>query len=439
MRSRPKPKTKRFRLFHSSKQWLQPLVAILVFGMIGSTLLYLSFAQHNDSSENNLPAITANPPVINQSCLGGLDVAVLVDVSTSISVKNGDFGTMQQALKDFVSALLPSTKTQISVTSFSTDSRELQSLTSNVTTLNSTINELQSGGGTNWAAGLQTAYETFNGEPISTPKILLVATDGDPTIPEDNPLGSAITVANQIKRSGIHILAVGVGDGLKVGNLQDIAGNNVNTGGINMDVITTNYTTLGSALQNIARNTCSNGTGNGGNGNGNGGTGNGNGTGGTGTGSNGIGTGTVGAGNGTTGSGTGSGVGPTPAPSPTPQPTADQGVVPSPAPTNVPDQEPTPAPAAVPTPEPSPTPAPTPIAQGIKAKPPQPQPSPFYDGKQYPAGSAPDDFVATKRHHGLATWVYITIAAAILAAAGGGFWFWRTKKASRVMPRKPKQ
>jgi hypothetical protein len=368
MRHRPKTaKSKKFHVLLSKQLWLRPFVVFLVFSLIGSMLIYFSFAQRDNENESNLPPVVANPSVVSQSCLGGLDVAILADVSTSISIKNGDFGTMQQALKDFVSALLPSTQTMISVSSFSTSSLLLQSLSGNPGVVNDSIGLLKSGGATNWAAGLQTAYSTFDGVSASTPKILLVATDGDPTIPEGSPLGSAMQVANQIKSSGIHILAVGVGGNLNVRNLQAIAGDKVNTGGINMDVITTGYATLGTALQSIARNTCSSGTGTGGNGNGTGGTGNGTGIGGTGSGSNGIGTGTVGTGNGTTGSGTGSGVGPTPAPSPTPQPTAQEGQTPSPAPTNVPDQQPTPAPAAVATPEPSPTPAPTPIAQGLKA------------------------------------------------------------------------
>jgi hypothetical protein len=345
---------------------------------------------------------------------------------------------MQQALHDFVSSLLPSTRTAFSVTQFDDYGTVLQGFTNNVNLLNTAIDGMDGGGGTNWTEGLTTAYETFSVTNTSTSRLLIVATDGDPREPHGTAVSSAVEIANTIKESGTHILVVGIGEDLLLANLQAISGPNVNVNGINSDVITTNVSDMGIALQNIARSTCSMGTGSGGtgtgtngNGAGTGGTGTGTGTGGTGTGSNGTGTGTIGkgtgtagSGTGTTGTGTGKSTGTTPQPSPTPTPTAAQGTTPSPAPTDIPDQQPTPSPAAVPTPEPTPTPAPTPMAQGTRTKPPTPQPSPFYDGKQFATGSRPDDFDTSASVKSSLLWLYIG-APAVLLLGGGGYLAWR--------------
>lgn len=453
----PRPKNKSFNVRANqffSRRLARPVTIVITFMLIGSLLAYLAFAQQGGTNYDDqvLPPITANPALVSQSCLGGLYISLLADNSGSIGADN--LVKMQDAFRDFVSSLLPSTKTMFAVSRFAGGANVLQGFTNNVTSLNGAISQFNMENDTNWTAGLQAAYGTFSGVSASAPKLLIIATDGDPTSPRETSLSGAVAVANQIKAAGIHILAVGIGKNVNEERLQKISGTNVDTGTLNTDVMTSDFDALNTALQNIARYTCSgngtggSGNGTGGSGNGTGGTGNGNGTGGTGTGSNGNGTGTTGNGTGTsgtgkgnTGNGNGTGAGTTPSRSPNPQPTAANGVTPSPAPTNVPDQQPTPAPTAIPTPEPTPTPAPTPMSQGTKTRPPQPQPSPFYDGKEYAPGSTPDDFVATKRARSLGIWLYAIVAAVVLAAGGAGYWFWWRKKhaAPAKLPRKSKK
>lgn len=433
------PKTSKLKTFHVNrhkKRAIRLTSAAIIFSLVGSTLLYFSLAQNRDIY------IEPNPTIVSQSCLGGLNIALLAD--TSGSINESEFVEMQSALKEFVNSLLPSTRTVFSVSEFSGDASVVQPFTSNVTTINNAISGLVGGrNGTNWTAGLEAAYSTFAGGQANKPNLLIIATDGNPTQPRDTAVTDAIKAANFIKAVNVHILALGIGEDLTVENLEAISGPKINTGGVNSDVITTDFSTMGSALQGISRSSCSSGTGgtgngNGGTGTGNGGTGVGNGgsgvgTGGTGVGTGGTGTGSNGGGKGTAGTGTGSTTGTTPQPSPTPVPTATKGTPPSPAPTETPSPQPTPAPIAIQTPEPQPNPAPTPTAQGVQIKPPDPPPSPFYDGKQYAPGSLPDNLVAaTKPAPSYTVW-YIA-GATLMVLSVSGYLLWRKQHKASTKP-----
>ena len=428
-------------------RYLRPLIASVLFSLLGTALIVYSFAAPTVIVGGNIlgntvpPPPAANPPLVFQSCTGGINIALLADVSGSITKETQDFQQMKNALKDFVSSLLPSTRTMFSLTQFDDDAQVMRYFTNNVNDITQGIDSLEGGGGTNWKAGLDTARTTFNGALSDAPGLLIFATDGDPTLPPLSAIAEAVTSANSIKQSGIHILVIGIGPNPTVGNLQLVSGNNVNTGGVNGDVITTDFKSLNNTLQTVAKSTCSSGTGTGGTGTGTGGTGKGTGGTGQGTGvggsgqcSNGSGRGTNGSGIGSIGKGTGTSIGPTPQPSPTPTPSAPKGVQPTPQPTPQPSPEPAPSPTAVPTPDPTPTPAPTPMAQGLKTKPPSPAPSPFYDGKEYAKGSINDDFVAPAARKTIAPWIIAVSAVVLLGAGAAGYYMWKRKHPKPAVP-----
>lgn len=394
----------------------RPIVYFLLFSLIGSILVYASFAA--DSSGE--PGVGHNP-TISEKCGGGLDIALVADVSGSIWDNQQYVNDIQTAYNDFINGLLPKTKSEFSMTQFDDNAEVLQSFTNNVTLLHNAVNNMNGGGGTNWVAGLTTGYNTFSGENNGKPKLLIIATDGDPNEPgggggggyyggggggNTTALYDAMDEANTIKAAGIHILAVGIGSDPTIQNLEDITGTNLNTGGINSDVITSDYSTFAATMRSIAGATCGTGTGTGGNGKGS--NGNGNGIGGTGNGS-------KGSGKGSKGSGQGTSTGGAPKPSPTPSP----------------------APAAK-VPNKQPNPAPKPQSQGTQTQTPQPPPSPFFDGKQFAPGSTPDSLANTVVTHSLSVWWYAFIAAAVIGLGAGSVLVWR-KRAAILEKSKPKK
>jgi hypothetical protein len=380
-------KRKHRHFWRIKPELVRPLIFVVLFSIGGAILTYFSFA----ATTGTRPPTDPNPAV-GQSCGGGLNIALVADTSNSIFAYRNDVTQLETALKNFIASLLPSTSSQFSLTGFNRNATVFQQFTNNINALNTAIDSLRGGDGTNWTAGLQAGYSTFSSAPSNVPKLLIIATDGDPTEPTSSTvaLNNAIAEANTIKAAGIHILAIAIGGSPNINNLEAITGTNVDTGNVNTDVVRTDYARLSDALVSIAQATCGGGSGNG--------------NGGTGTGTNGTGKGTGGTGTGTSGSGTGSKANPTPAPSPNP------------------------APAAVPAPAPAPAPAPT--AQGTQVQPPKPQPSPFFDGKQYAAGTITDNFTGTVKRPLTFNWWYVGGGIALLGAGAGGYIWWRRQKSS---------
>jgi hypothetical protein len=398
MSRRPKQKAKSLRISRSKQRLIRPFIFSAVFGLMGCVLLFYSFAA-------SPPPFTVAPnPALNEGCGGSLDIALVADVSGSIlgfpGLAPNELPTIQSAFTSFISSLLPGTNSMFSLTEFSNTATILQPFTNNVTALDGAVGRLAGGGTTNWTDGLQKGLSTFSGLSATAPKLLVIATDGDPT----TTVADAVNVANQAKAAGIHVLAMGLGDDPTLSNLEALSGTHVNAGGANTDVVTTDFSTMGAALLSLTNGGCGNG------GNGSGGNGNGNGDGGTGTGTGGTGTGTGGTGTGSGGTGTGQ-EGPSAGPSkPNPEPS------------------PNPAPAAVASTEPNPAPKPT--SQGTQPKPPTPQPSPFYDGKQYARDSIPDTAAIVSDHSGISTKWYI-ILFTLLFLSGIGYAIWRRRTATR--------
>jgi len=395
-RRRQQSKFKFSRFYGTSKR--RPVIAIvsvLLIGVLGIYLASQSFAQwwQGGGGGGGGGAISytvtpaANPAI--QSCTTDINIALVQDVSGSID--DGELGDAETAYKNIVSDLLPGTKAMFSVTEFGSSAAVLQGFTNNVSALDNAINGLRVtgnvGSSTNWPAGLQTGYGTFAGTNPKIPRLLIIATDGDPTPANTQTMNDSITAANTIKGAKIHSLAIGLGSGPNVANLQAISGpnvsNDVSNMTVNTDVVTTTFAQLGSALLHILSGGC--------------GSGNGIGSGGTGIGTNGNGKGENGKGKGSSGTGTGN------------------------------SASTTPKPAAAPTPKPDnkPKPAPKPTAQGTKPKPPQPTPSPFFDGKQFAAGSATDQLAGATVHRGPSGIWYIVTAIVLAGLAGAGYIAWR--------------
>lgn len=395
---RSKKVTKR-KLF-SKRRFISPIIYVLV-GVISLQLVSIAAATllpPRPPEESPAP----NPALTSQACLNGINIALLADTSNSLTNNVPAFNQMKTALHDFVSSLLPGTQTKFSVSRFGSSATVKQGLTNSTPPLFSAISGLGANngsdpGGTNWEAGLQVAGGTLAGTPANTAKLLIIATDGDPTVPF-YALQLAINAANLVKSGNVHILALGMGPSPTLNNLKAISGPNVNTGGINADVVTTNFANMGQALQNIARSTCTAGGGNGGTGGGNGGTGDG--RGGLGRGIGGAGDGSSGAGSGSSGAGSGSSSG------------SGGGSSGGASPTK-------------------------PTAQGTQPKPPERKPSPFFDGQEFARGSTADNLISniSRMPYG---WVYIAIAVTVLLlGAGGAFLLWR--KRSRHKSDRPRQ
>lgn len=395
-----KPK---FSRFYGSLQ-RRPATAIasmLLVGILGSSLVFLSFAQWwgggGDGGALNYTVTPAANPAIPQNCTGQIAIALVVDVSGSID--SGELSDAETAYKNVVSDLLPGTKAMFSVTEFASSAAVLQPFTSNVSALDNAIDGLRVtgnvGNATNWPAGLQAGSGTFASVSPTIPKLLIIATDGDPNIPSNDPLDPSITATNDAKAAGIHILAIGLGSGPNVANLQAISGpnvsNDVSNMTVNTDVVTTTFEQLGNALLHIIIGGC--------------GSGNGVGSGGTGVGTNGNGKGENGKGKGSNGTGTGNSA------STTPKPAA----APIPKPTN------------------QPKPAPKPKAQGTKPKPPEPTPSPFFDGKQFATGSVPDQLANATVHHGSGGIWYAIVGVLLIGAAGTGYVLWHKRKSPTLL------
>lgn len=157
-----------------------------------SNTSFVSIIEDNDPSgggcENNATTsvdilsikvhygLPASNPALTQAC--GLDIALVIDNSNSI---NGtEMQSMKDALKGFTSALA-STPTQFSVTRFGTTASVIAEFSSNVTTTNTAIDSVTTGGGgTNWEDGLLKAYGTFDPR-ADKPNLVIFASDGNPT------------------------------------------------------------------------------------------------------------------------------------------------------------------------------------------------------------------------------------------------------------------
>lgn len=206
-------------------------------------------------------SITQTPnPTLANSC--GLDVVLVADVSSSIDAS--EYALMQSAMGTFATAL-DATPTNFAVVAFDSSATAVapaNAFTQNGSAVADALNPRPApsgSGGTNWEAGLLAAQTLLPGG--SKPNVIVFASDGQPTV-SNGPLGhleDAKIVADDIKDGGTRIIAVGIGTGDSpefVGNLKVVSGPNVDTGGVDSDVITSDFDTLASDLAALAQELC---------------------------------------------------------------------------------------------------------------------------------------------------------------------------------------
>lgn len=408
-----------------------------------------------------------NPPLVSQACLGDMHIALVADSSGSVYDVAGAPNQVLNAFSDFINVFLTGAPGNIkfSVSRFNSlngNTAVLQGMTNDINALyKNGLNRLYPGGesySTDWRLGLVAGASTFGSTPASTPKLIIFATDGDPKEPTvistiGNPLNWAIGAANKIKQDNIRIVVIGVGDfntPERRENLQKISGTNINSGGLNTDVLTTSFSNMSSALMKLSKSLCKEagtGTGNGGTGSGNGGNGSGTGGNGSGTGNNGSGSGDSGNGTGNTGTGTGnngsgnqgngdgsggntntgngSGSGGTSQGTTAGSGQGDTGTGSGNNGGMVPNPTPAPAPSANTTGGLK-VPAPTPEALGSQTIPPPTRPSIFFDGIEFTKGSASDNIVLANAVLIHRIWPYVAVIGAIvIACTGAGAYLWK--------------
>lgn len=82
---------------------------------------------------------------------------------------------------------------------------------------------------------------------------------------------------------------------------------------------------------------------------------------------------------------------------------------------------------------PAPNPVPISSSQGDQSNQPKVEPSPFYDGKQYEAGSDGDtqetSILASAGHQAVKSWPLVTVLLGLVVVGGGLYWrFWHKRK-----------
>ena len=195
---------------------------------------------------------TRRNPSLEVSCSAGLRVALVLDLSGSVS-NSGALGTLKDASKGMVDALKGTTSSMALYTfsdssprNTADDGRNWPSMPidpgSNAETIKSRIDAYSTGGGTNWDSAMWEVAKSAD-----TYDLVVVVTDGMPTYSYGNTnnaygngsitsfdeIESAVFSANAIKAEGSRVMAVGVGDGISNGgaNLAAISGSTKYTTG----------------------------------------------------------------------------------------------------------------------------------------------------------------------------------------------------------------
>jgi hypothetical protein len=175
-------------------------------------------------------------------------------VDSSGSVDSSELALMQDAFSEFVDAFLAATPTELAVVEFDRKGRVLQGFTGDAVALCAAIDSFESGGRTNWQDGLLKARNLFPHR--DAPDLIVFASDGRPNkvngSKELDPaaaLAAAVVEADAAKAAGARIIAIGIGDRLKVDKLEAIASSPD-------DVHTTGFDALAQTLADLAEELC---------------------------------------------------------------------------------------------------------------------------------------------------------------------------------------
>ena len=198
-------------------------------------------------------------PTLTESC--GLDVVLVIDSSGSIDAT--EYSQMQNAFSVFASVLAgaPTQFAMVEFASYAVD--RLPGWSADEATITGEINQPRSIPNsdptyyTNWQDALRTAHGLFPHR--DKPGLIIFASDGNPSaagmesdyeinLDESVALAAAVPYANDIKRDGIRIMAIGIGDDLDVERLAAIASDDA--------VITTDFADLADDLAELAIELC---------------------------------------------------------------------------------------------------------------------------------------------------------------------------------------
>ena len=196
-------------------------------------------------------------PILSNSC----DVDMVLMIDSSDSYNSIDLRYIKKAaFESFVDPILSSTQSNIGIIDF--DSYVVSSLlpTNDYLDIEKTIERI----GhildieyTNWDVAISKAYSMLEDSGL-----IVIITDGNPTLPRGKAISSAIEIANAAKSNGIRIISVGVeghgilGGELNIANLKAISGSNVSTAptdaiSVNTDAVTCNVSDLDDVLFNL--------------------------------------------------------------------------------------------------------------------------------------------------------------------------------------------
>ena len=202
-------------------------------------------------------------PVLPTSC--NVDMVLIVDSSDSLN--SGDLQDIKKAaFESFVDPLLSSTQANIGIIDF--DSHVVSSLSPTNDSLDiknaiDSIGHIQDIEYTNWDVAISKADSM-----LGDGDLIVIITDGNPTLPLGKAISAAIAAANAAKNNGIRIISIGIeshgilrGE-LDIDNLKAISGSNVSTVppdaiSVNTDVITCDISDLDDVLFNLTAVLCS--------------------------------------------------------------------------------------------------------------------------------------------------------------------------------------
>jgi uncharacterized protein YegL len=157
-------------------------------------------------------------------CSGGVQragSAVALVIDNSSSMESGPGSALEEAksaAQDFVRNLnVDPAGDQIAVVRFDDGGQILYPLGSNANDANQAIADISSGSGTAIHEGLRAAQQALAALPPGRTPIIVLLTDGG----SDENL--AITEANQAKSAGVRLITIGLGGGVNVPLLQELA------------------------------------------------------------------------------------------------------------------------------------------------------------------------------------------------------------------------
>jgi len=196
-------------------------------------------------------------PALPISC--DADIVLMVDSSDSLNL--GDLQDIKKAaFESFVDPILSSTQTKIGIIDF--DSNVISSLAPTNDSLDiknaiESIGHISEIEFTNWDAAISKANSM-----LVAGDIIVIITDGTPSLPLRKEISAAIAAANTAKNNGIRIISIGIkGHGilhseLNINNLKAISGSNVSTVpqdviSVSTDVVTCNITELDDVFFNL--------------------------------------------------------------------------------------------------------------------------------------------------------------------------------------------